>query len=140
MTGRDQGTRRMRRGRRAVAIGATMAAVAAMAAAMSGPVSGALASPTAAGISRAGQAAGSLTDVSGTPAGWSPVPYESAQLSVPGSWLVESPQQLWCGPTPGVGMIFAGITPGFPKGLGCALTASLAWILPAGKLPKGISH
>ena len=33
-----------------------------------------------------------------SPAGWAPVPYGNAQLSVPGSsWLVEAPQQLMCG-------------------------------------------
>jgi hypothetical protein len=68
------------------------------------------------------------------------VPYESAQLSVPGSWLVESPQQLWCWLPQPRGMIFVGVKPGFPKGSGCGLTASLAWILPAGQMPKGIRH
>jgi hypothetical protein len=144
MSGREQGTRRLRRGWCAAAIGA---AVATVAAAMIGPFGSALASPrattaaspAAAGVSRTGQAAGPLTDVSGTPAGWSPVPYESAQLSVPGSWLVQTPQQISC--WPGVdGMIFVGVKPGIPSGYGCGLTASLAWILPAGKIPKGLSH
>jgi hypothetical protein len=140
MTGREQGTRRARRGRRAAVIGA---AVAAVAAAMIGQAGCAVASPQtmtatqAAEISRTGQVAGLPTGGSGTPAGWAPVPYESAQLSVPGSWLVESPQQLWCWPQAD-GMIFAGTRPGFPKGDGCALTASLAWIVPAGQIPKGI--
>lgn len=153
MTGREQGTRQARRGGRtavlAAAIGAVIAAtVAALAAAMIGPVSSALASPralpaaasAAAGISRAGQAAGPLTDESGTPAGWAPVPYEHAQLSVPGSWLVESPQQLSCGFPQIDGMIFVGVKPGIPKDFGCGLTASLAWILPAGQIPKGLTH
>jgi hypothetical protein len=147
MTGREQGPRRMRRGRRAVAIGATAVAAAAVAAVMIGPVGGALASsratpaapPTAAGISRTVQAVGS-PDVSSAPAGWSPVTYKSAQLSVPGSWLVETPQLLWCGFPGTAGMIFPGITPGFPKSYDCGLTASLAWILPAGRIPKGITH
>jgi hypothetical protein len=79
--------------------------------------------------------------VSGTPAGWSPVPYESAQLSVPGSsWLVESPQQLSCGFPQIDGMIFVGVKPAIPKDYGCNVTASLAWILPAGQIPKGIKH
>jgi hypothetical protein len=95
MTGAEQGTRRTRRGWRAAAVGAV--AVAAVAAAVIGPAGRTLASPAAAGTSRTGQAAGPLTDGSGTPAGWAPVPYERAQLSVPGSWLVESPQQLSCG-------------------------------------------
>ena len=110
----------MRRGWRAVAVAATAAA------AMIGLVGGALASPRA--------MSGAST------AGWSPVPYESARLSVPGSWLVESPQQLSCGFPQVNGMIFVGVKPGFPKSYGCSVTASLAWILPAGKLPKGISH
>jgi hypothetical protein len=148
MTGREQGTRRIQRGRRAAAIGA-MAVVAAVATAMAfGPVSRTLASPRAtpaaspptAGSTHAGQPATPLTDASVTPTAWSPVPYENAQLSVPGSWLVESPQQLSCGFPQADGMIFVGITPGFPKGYGCAPTASLAWILPAGQPPKGIKN
>jgi hypothetical protein len=146
MSGTEQGTRWVRRGRRAVAIGAAVAAVAAVAAAMIGPASSALASARAMPAprvasegSRTGQAAGQPARGSGTPAGWAPVPFEHAQLSVPGSWLVESPQQLWCWPQAD-GMIFAGIKPAFPKGEGCAPTASLAWIVPAGQIPKGITH
>jgi len=135
MTGREECPRRMRRGWRAVAIAAMAAAV------VIGTVSSALASPgampaassAAAGIGRTGS-------VVGTPAGWSPVPYESARLSVPASWLVESQQQLSCGFPQVSGMIFVGVKPGFPKGFGCDVTASVAWILPAGKVPKGITH
>jgi hypothetical protein len=141
MTGREEGPRHRRRDWRAVAIAATVAA------AVIGLVSTALAAPrsTAASssVARMGstrQAVGPLTDVSSTPAGWSPVPYESAQLSVPALWLVESPQQLSCGFPQVSGMIFVGVKPEFPKGFGCDVTASLAWIRPAGKLPKGISH
>jgi hypothetical protein len=141
MTGREQGTRRWRRDWRAAAIAATVAA------AIIGLVSTALAAPRAAAaassaarISGTGQAVGPLSDVSGIPAGWSPVPYESAQLSVPGSWLVESPQQLSCGFPPVDGMIFVGVQPAIPKDFGCAVTASLAWILPAGKIPPGIKN
>jgi hypothetical protein len=101
----------------------------------------AAAASSATGISSTGQAAGPLTDISRTPAGWSPVPYESAQLSVPGSsWLVESPQQLSCAFPWMSGMIFVGVPPGFPKAFDCDLTANVAWILPAGKLPKDIAH
>ncbi len=141
MTGREQGRWQRRRGWRAAAIAATVAA------AVIGLVSTALASPwstaAASSAARTGstrQADGPLADVSSTPAGWSPVPYQSAQLSVPQSWLVESPQQLFCGFPQVTGMIFVGFKPGDPEGFGCSLTASLAWILPAGKLPKGISH
>jgi hypothetical protein len=144
MTGREQGMRRRRRGWRAAAIAAIAATVAA---AVIGLVSTALASPragaaasSAAGISGTGQVVDPLTDVSATPDGWSPVPYESAQLSVPGSWLVESPQQLSCGFPQVDGMIFVGIKPAIPKDFGCGVTASLAWILPAGQIPKGIKH
>jgi len=125
MSGTEQGTRRIRRGRRVAMIGVAVAAVAAVTAAMIGPVSGALAAPAAR---------------SATPASWAPVSYEHAQLSVPGSWLVESPQQISCGFPGADGMIFAGLKPGIPKGYGCGLTASLAWILPAGKIPKGLTH
>jgi hypothetical protein len=143
--------RRLLRGRRAAAIWAAVAAMAAVTAvtvATIGPVSGKQASPratptrtgTAAGMSHAVQAGGAVTDVSATPAGWAPVPFASAQLSVPGSWLVESPQQSFCAFSSTGGMIFTGIRPGLPKGSDCGLTASLAWIVPAGQLPKGINH
>jgi hypothetical protein len=130
MTGREQGTRRMGRGWRAAAIGV---AVAAATAAMIGPVSGALAAPRA-------TTAGSPAAASAIPAGWAPVPYRDAQLSVPGSWLVEAPQQLQCGFGDWGGMIFTGVKPGFPKGWNCGVTANLAWILPPGKIPKGLTH
>ncbi len=141
MTGTEQDTRRARRGRRAAVIGAAVAT----AAAVLGPVSGALASPrampaaspAAAEIRHAGQAAGPLSGGPRTPPGWAPVPYRQAQLAVPGLWLVESPRQLWCS-GPFHGMIFVGVRPRFPKSMGCHLTASLAWILPAGPIPPGI--
>jgi hypothetical protein len=149
MTGRGQGARPGRRGWRAVAIGAAVAAAAlglvgtalassGAAAASSATAKTAVSSATA--RSSAGRAVGPLTDVSATAAGWSPVPYESAQLSVPGSWLVESPQQLSCGFPQVTGMIFVGLKPGIPKSYDCDVTASTAWIVPAGKLPKAITH
>jgi hypothetical protein len=119
--------RRMGRGWRTVAIGVAVAA------AMIGPVGSALAAPQATTV--APPAAESAT-----PAGWAPVPYQDAQLSVPGSWLVETSQQLECGFGDYDGMIFTGVTPGLPKGWKCGLTANLAWILPAGKIPKGLTH
>jgi hypothetical protein len=65
------------------------------------------------------------------PADWAPVPYQRAQLSVPGeSWLVESPDQLSCGP-PFHGMIFAGIKPVIPKGTGCTLARRVLGTLTA---------
>jgi hypothetical protein len=100
---------------------------AAVAVAVLGAATGASASP---GTTRAVSAA----TVSGVP-----VPYQNAQLSVPGSWLVESRQQLWCA-FPRSGMIFAGLAPRIPKSLGCGLTASVAWIVPAGHIPRGIGH
>lgn len=144
MTGRAQDARRPRHGRRAAVIGA---AAAATAAAVLGPVSGALAaprvvpapSPAAAGISRTGEPAGPVSGGFGTPAGWAPVPYRRAQLSVPGLWLVETPQQFLCAPQSG-GMIFAGSKPAIPKAASCGPTASRAWIRPAGHIPPGIRH
>jgi hypothetical protein len=130
MSGREQGARRAGRGWRAVAIGA---AVAAVTAAMIGPVGSTLAGPRP-------TISASPAAVSAWPAGWAPVPYQDAQLSVPGSWLVEAPQQLQCGFGDWDGMIFAGVKPGFPKGWNCGVTANLAWILPAGKIPKGLAH
>jgi hypothetical protein len=105
-----------RRGRRVAVIGAVLMAALA-------PVGTALAAP------RETQSAG-----------WAPVPFQNAQLSVPGSWLVESAQQLSCGLSPSRGMIFAGIGPRLQKGLGCGLTASLAWIRPAGHIGSGLRH
>jgi hypothetical protein len=142
MTGREQGRRRMPRGWRAVAIAAV--ATAAVIGTVSGVLASAQGTPAAAAVvaksSHAGTAAVPLTDVSVTPKGWSPVPWERAQLSVPGAWLVETPQQLSCGFPQVTGMIFAGTKPAIPKNYGCGVTASVAWMLPAGKLPKGISH
>lgn len=37
-------------------------------------------------------------------------------------------------------MIFVGVSPQIPKGLGCGLAASLAWIFPAGHIRPGIEH
>ena len=134
MTRSEQGTGRIGRGRRAAAIGVAVVAVAAATAAMIGPVGSALATPPAA-------AAATPAAVSATPAGWAPVPYRNAQLSVPGSsWLVEAPQQRICGLGDFDGMIFAGVAPGFPKGWNCGVTANLAWILPAGKIPPGLAR
>ena len=155
MTGTGQGTWRLRSGRRVAVIWAAGAVVAAVIAVMAvtagmrGPVSRSLASSRAAPappqpapvISRIGQASVPLTDVSATPAGWVPVPFGSAQLSVPGSWLVEGPvPNLWCASDDDGGMIFAGIEPRFPKWFGCGPTASVAWIVPAGQLPRGITY
>jgi hypothetical protein len=142
MTDGVQDTQRVRRGRRVVA-------VAVVAVAVLGSVSGALASPrvmparlpspAAAGVSGTGLGAGVLSGGSGVPAGWAPVPYRRVQLSVPGLWLVETPGQLWCASS-SQGMIFAGSRPRIPKGTGCGLTTSLAWIVPAGHIPPGIRH
>jgi hypothetical protein len=156
MTRREQGTRRIGRGWLVAAIGVAAAAVAA---AMIGPI-GALAAPpatnaaasaTATAMNAAAPATNAASPImattaapgaqSATPAGWAPVSYGNAQLSVPGSsWLVEAPEQRFCGLADFDGMIFAGITPGFPKGWNCGVTASLAWILPAGKIPNGLTH
>jgi hypothetical protein len=141
MTGRQQDTRRTRHGRRAAAAGAAVAAVVLGLAcsALASPRAMPAASSAAAGISRIGHPAGRFSGGSGAPAGWVPVPFRRAQLSVPGLWLVESPQQVWCAPQ-SRGMIFAGGKPGIPKGAGCGLTASLAWIRPAGHIPPGLRH
>jgi hypothetical protein len=127
--------------------GAAIAAAAAVVA-MLGSVSSALAAPhataaashAATGISHTRQAPGALFRRSGSRTGWPPVPYRDAQLSVPGTWLVESQHQLSCGFLRPSGMIFAGVSPKIPTGLGCGLTASLAWIVPAGHFREGIRH
>jgi hypothetical protein len=141
MTEGMQDRPRIRRGWR-------IAAGVAAAAAVLGSVSGALASPrtvpsgraAAGGVSGAGLTARRLPSGSGIPAGWAAVPYRRAQLSVPGRWLVETPGQILCEPR-SKGMIFAGTRPRIPKTVtGCRLTASLAWIVPAGHIPAGTRH
>jgi hypothetical protein len=77
--------------------------------------------------------AGSRTARTSGRAAWAPVPYRDAQLSVPGSWLVESPQQLSCGLSRPGGMIFTGLRPQLPRDTGCGLAATVAWLLPAGR-------
>jgi len=167
MTKGEQDPRRTRLVRRIAAIGAAAAAAAVLVAAVLGTVSSppaslratrdasqgaasqgpafqgaasqTAASQGAAGTSGTGQAAGLLAGAAGTPVGWAPVPDQHAQLSVPGLWLVEVPGQVWCTPQPS-GMIFVGGKPRIPKGAGCGLTASLAWIRPAGHIPPGIRH
>jgi hypothetical protein len=86
MTGRQQDALGTRRGRRAAAAGAAVAMVALglVSSALAAPRAMPAVSPAATGISRAGQAAGRSTDGSGAPAGWVPVPFRRAQLSVPG--------------------------------------------------------
>jgi hypothetical protein len=37
-------------------------------------------------------------------------------------------------------MISAGLEPRLPTSIGCGLTASVAWIVPAGHIPRGIGH
>jgi hypothetical protein len=141
MTGRQQDAPRTGRGRRAAAVAAAAAAVALglVSSALASPRAMPAVSPAAAGISRTGRAAGRFSGGSGAPAGWVPVPFRRAQLSVPGLWLVQSPRQFWCAPQ-SRGMIFAGGRPGVPKGAGCGLTASVAWIRPAGHIPPGLRH
>ncbi len=125
MSGRAQRVLRLKQGRLAASIAAAVAV--AVAAVMLGQVSSTF-------------AASRPTSGSGSRAGWAPVPYRNAQLSVPGSWLVEAPQQLSCGFSQSRGMIFVGITPQLPTGAGCKLSPSLAWIVPAGHIPRGIRH
>jgi hypothetical protein len=145
MTGAEQGGRRTRGVGRAAAIGAAAAAVIAAAVfapsgrALGSPGAGQAAASAAAGTSRSGPGGGLLTGWSSTPADWAPVPYQRAQLSVPGSWLVQSPRQFWCGPG-SPGMIFVGGGAVVPKGAACGLTASRAWIRPAGRMAPGIRH
>jgi hypothetical protein len=120
---------RRKRGRLAAAMGAAaIGAAAAVAMVGSGG--------SASALTRAMPAASAA---SAPRVGWAPVPFGNAQLSVPGSWLVESPQLVSCGFSP-PGMIFAGVAPQLPKGSGCGLTASLAWIVPAGHIGPGIRH
>jgi hypothetical protein len=141
MTGGVRDTRQVKHGRRAAIVGAAAAV------AMLGPVTSAFAAPRTtpaaqptAEISRTNHAASQLTVGSGARGGWAPVTYRNAELSVPGSWLVETPEQASCGFPPSSGMIFVGIRPRLQKGLGCSLAASLAWIVPAGHIRKGVRH
>ena len=58
---------------------------------------------------------------------------------MPRLWLVETPGEFFCGPR-SPGMIFPGTKPRVPKGAGCGLTSSLAWIVPARRMPPGIRN
>ena len=141
MAGRARGKQSMGRKRSAAAIAAT-AITATVAAATAMSVGDSLAASRA---SSAGSPAGTAgravraESPSGIPVGWDAVPYRRARLSVPGRWLVQTPSQIICAPRL-AGMIFTGVKPGIPEGAGCGLTASYAWILPAGHIPSGISH
>jgi hypothetical protein len=122
----------MGHGRRVAVLGAVVAAAL-------GPVGTALAAPRPAALSAVTQA--SRPRAGGSQSrGWAPVPYRNAQLSVPGSWLVETAQQQSCGISRAGGMIFAGIRPALQKGSGCGLPARLAWIQPAGPIGPGLRH
>jgi len=115
-----------------------------MAAAMAG-VAASIGIAAAIGVATAAMPARATAVVAPPPAtradeaDWAPVPYRNAQLSVPGEWLVETPQQPWCGFPQTGGMIFVGVRP-HNLGQGCHLTANLAWIVPAGHIPRGIRH
>jgi hypothetical protein len=137
MTEAEQGGRPTRRGGRAAAIGAAAAVFAPSGRALGSPAAVPAGPSAVARISHSGQPGGLLAGGSAAPAGWVPVPYRRAQLSVPGSWLVQSPRQFWCVPR-SRGMIFAGGGPTVPKGAACGHTASLAWIRPAGRIPPEI--
>jgi hypothetical protein len=103
----------------------------AVAATRATPLAGALSAATRTSEPRAGQS---------QPRGWAAVSYRNAELSVPGSWLVETAQQQSCGIPRAPGMIFAGIKPALAQGMGCGLPARLAWILPAGHIGSGLGH
>jgi hypothetical protein len=126
----------MRHCTRVAVIGATLMAAL-------GPVSTALAAPRAtppAGALSAGTRASGQRPGESRPRGWAAVSYRNAELSVPGSWLVETAQQQSCGIPSARGMIFAGIRPALPRGMGCGLPDRLAWILPAGHIGPGLRH
>ncbi|HET7012350.1 MAG TPA: hypothetical protein VFI65_00460 [Streptosporangiaceae bacterium] len=73
------------------------------------------------------------------PTGWAPVPFQRAQLSVPGGWFVQSAGQFWCAPKSG-GAIFAGLRPRFPKYTHCHRHANYAWINPVGRVAADFSQ
>ncbi len=106
MTGQAQQAPRHRR--RMYAAAAVVAAVA-----VSGAVA-AYATSGNGGVRGGVRQVAALSDRSGTPS-WAPVPYQSAQLSVPRLWLVESPALYFC-ESPVPGMIFAGTSPGSRRG------------------------
>ena len=112
-------------------------AVAAGAAAVIGPVSSTSASPraTAAGIGAPAAARSPPPQPAGRPCRTSARSYRYRDR---GWSRVRSGSSAGFGQASG--MIFVGVKPGFPTGSGCGLAASLAWILPAGQVPKGIRH
>lgn len=119
-----------------IAVGASIAVAMASALAV---VAAGVAPVTAGRASPRVTADAELTDAAGHAAHLTPVPYRDAELSVPGMWLVETPQQPWCGFPQTGGMIFVGVRP-HSLGQGCHLPANQAAILPAGHVPPGIAH
>lgn len=74
-----------------------------------------------------------LADTSATPKGWSPVAFESVQISVPSSWLIEDPGYS-CGG--GVsGMVFIAEAPHLPSSMGCSRPANIVTVASAGRSP-----
>jgi hypothetical protein len=95
---------------------------------------GALAAATVAITSVTWPAGGSLASTTRTQAaslrGLVGIPFQRAQLSVPGNWFVESPNGFMCADGH-EGLIFAGLKPRLPKDVGChRLPARFAWIIP----------
>lgn len=79
-----------------------------------------------------------LADVAATPPGWSPVDFESVQISVPSGWLVEDPGYA-CGGSEG--MVFISEAPHLPSGeSSCVLTPDLVSLRPAGSSPVPGGH
>jgi hypothetical protein len=74
-----------------------------------------------------------LAYTAATPKGWSPVAFESVQISVPSSWFIEDPGYS-CGG--GVnGMVFIAQAPHVPAGAGCRLPSNVVTLTSAGRSP-----
>jgi hypothetical protein len=83
-------------------------------------------------VTRSPRAAVPLTDTAATPPGWAPVAYRGAQISVPGSWYVETRGGSACGGG-AHGMVFLGEGPRQRvfRAMGCRLSANVVIIRAA---------
>jgi hypothetical protein len=76
-----------------------------------------------------------LVDTAATPAGWVPVAFGSAQISVPPAWLLESANGISCGPqTQGMVFVARQIRVQTFRAMGCRLAPNVVSIGPA---PRG---
>jgi hypothetical protein len=74
-----------------------------------------------------------LADTAATPKGWSPVAFETLQISVPSSWFIEDPGYTCGGGV--TGMVFIAEAPHLPSSMGCSRPANIVTVMSAGRSP-----